>query len=64
MYSVYICEDFEIGNNILTIYDAKEIGKVEDIKGFNRLNEKIPNAIICPELFHNREQFNIIIFEY
>ena len=68
MFEVYICEDYEVGNGVLTIWDAKLIGKVQDEEGFKRLYEMhskptLPNAIICPDLFHNREQFNIITFE-
>ena len=39
LHSVYICEDFEVGNGILTIWDAKEVAKVKDIDGFNRISE-------------------------
>jgi hypothetical protein len=70
LHSVYICEDFEIGNGILTIWEAKEVGKVKDMDGYNRLYEilisetgVLPNAIICPNLFHNSEDFDIILFE-
>jgi hypothetical protein len=70
LYSVYVCEDFEVGNGILTIWDAKEVAKVKDQDGFNRVNEIIisesgilPNGIICPDLFDNSEFFDIIIFE-
>ena len=70
LYSVYVCEDFEVGNGILTIWEAKEVAKVRDLDGFNRVNEILisesgilPNGIICPDLFDNSEFFNIIIFE-
>jgi hypothetical protein len=70
LHSVYICEDFEVGNGILTIWEAKEVGKVKDMDGYNKLYEilisetgVLPNAIICPDLFHNSEFFNIILFE-
>ena len=70
LYSVYICEDFEVGNGILTIWEAKEVAKVRDLDGFNRVNEILisesgilPNGIICPDLFDNSEFFNIILFE-
>ena len=70
LHSVYICEDFEVGNGILTIWDAKEVAKVKDLDGFNRVNEILisesgilPNSIICPDLFHNSEFFDIILFE-
>ena len=70
LYSVYVCEDFEVGNGILTIWEAKEVAKVKDLDGFNRVNEILisesgilPNGIICPDLFHNSEFFDIILFE-
>jgi hypothetical protein len=70
LYSVYVCEDFEVGNGILTIWEAKEVAKVRDLDGFNRVNEILisesgilPNGIICPDLFDNSEFFNIILFE-
>ena len=27
LYSVYVCEDFEVGNGILTIWEDKEVAK-------------------------------------
>ena len=70
LYSVYVCEDFEVGNGILTIWDAKEVAKVKDLDGFNRVNEILisesgilPNGIICPDLFDNSELIDIILFE-
>ena len=69
-YSVYVCEDFEVGNGILTIWEAKEVAKVRDLDGFNRVNEILisesgilPNGIICPDLFDNSEFFDVILFE-
>ena len=70
LYSVYVCEDFEVGNGILTIWEAKEVAKVRDLDGFNRVNEILisesgilPSAIICPDLFDNSKFFDIILFE-
>jgi len=68
MYDVYICDNYEVGNGVLTIWEPELIGKVQDEEGFNRLyemhsNDTVPSAIICPDLFHNREQFGIITFE-
>jgi hypothetical protein len=68
MFEVYICDNYEVGNGILTIWEAKLIGKVKDEDGFNKLYEMhssptVPSAIICPDLSHNQEQFDIISFE-
>ena len=70
LHSVYTCEDFKVGNGILTIWEAKEVGKVKDEEGYKRLYDILttecgilPNAIICPNLFHNYESFDVILFE-
>lgn len=68
MFDVYVCDEFEVGNGVLTIWNSKLIGKVEDEKGLERLRGWAPGRIksgkiICPDLFHNREQFSIISFE-
>jgi hypothetical protein len=68
MFEVYICDNFEVGNGVLTIWEAKLIGKVKDEIGFNILynmhsSPTVPNAIICPDLFYNKEEFDIISFE-
>jgi hypothetical protein len=52
MHSVYKCDDFEIEDNIIVIYNAKEIGKVYTVEEFNTIIDWVNyNAIICPGLF-------------
>jgi hypothetical protein len=68
MFDVYLCDNYEVGNGILTIWEPELIGRVRDVEGFEKLREMhidrtISGAMICPELFHNREQFSIISFE-
>lgn len=65
-YPVYVCEDFEVGNGILTIWGAKQVAQVKSEEDFNKVVEilkVVPNAIICPDLFHNRQDFSIVLFE-
>ena len=68
MFDVYVCDEFEVGNGVLTIWNSKLIGKVQGEYSLERLQKMAPGRtksgkIICPDLIHNREQFSIISFE-
>jgi hypothetical protein len=52
MHSVYKCDDFEIADNIIVLYNAKEIGKVHTVEEFNTIVSWVRyDSIICPGLF-------------
>ena len=67
-HSVYTCDDFQLESGILTIWGSKEIAKVEDVEGFNRLYDLLHgtyNSLVCPGLYvhpHN-QKIEIIIFK-
>ena len=69
-YEVYVCDDYEVGNGVLTIWNGSIIGMVSNEVAFKEFYDmyviktnKMPNAIICPGLFHNKNQYDIIILE-
>ena len=54
-HEIYKCDNYEIENNILTIYNAEIIAKVNDIETFNKVIQTIKyDAIICPYLFNKK----------
>jgi hypothetical protein len=60
--SVYTCDDYAIENNVLTIWEGKEIAKVKDLKGFKTImNSTNYTCIVCPNLIN--EYIDIIIFK-
>ena len=51
-HEVFICADYDVKDNILVIYAAELIGRVDSISAFNRLTTFTNyNAIVCPDLF-------------
>jgi hypothetical protein len=69
MYSIYVCDDFHYENKVLTIYQSTEVAQIETFEQYSIVytilmsQSPIPNAIICPELFKQKNDFNIILFE-
>jgi hypothetical protein len=67
MYPVYVCDNFIEDGNILTLFDAKEVAKVETVTQYIQVYEElmareiVPNAIICPNVVNT--VFNIIFFK-
>lgn len=67
MYPVYQCDDFVEDGSILTLFNAKEVAKVETITQYIQVYEElmareiVPNAIICPNVVS--PVFNIIFFK-
>lgn len=62
-HSVYICEDFKVEDETLTIWDAKEIAKVNDLIGLNKVMDLVKyNAIVCPDIYLRNRNVNIILF--
>jgi len=65
LFPVYVCEDFDIDNNIAFIWDAKLVAQVDSIENYKEVykilmnNTPLPNAIICPGLF----EISIILFK-
>jgi hypothetical protein len=63
-HSVYTCEDFKVEGNILTIWDAKEVAKVNDVVGLNKVMELTTyNALICPDIYLRNREVDIIMFK-
>jgi hypothetical protein len=61
-HEIYKCDDYEIENNILTIWNAEIVAKVNDIKTFNEIAQAIKHdAIICPNLCNKK--INTILFK-
>ena len=56
LFPVYVCEDFEIDDSIMTIWDAKLVAQVDSIENYREVykilmdNSPLPNAIICSGL--------------
>jgi hypothetical protein len=62
-HSVYTCEDFQVDGNILTIWNAKEVAKVSDVAGLNKVMELTTyNALICPDIYLRNRNVDIILF--
>ena len=67
MYPVYVCDDFVEDGSILTLFNAKEVARVNSINEYIQVYEElmaremIPNAIICPNVVE--PVFNIIFFK-
>ena len=67
MYPVYVCDNFIEDGNILTLFDAKEVAKVETVTQYIQVYEElmaqeiVPNAIICPNVVNS--VFKIIFFK-
>jgi|688.fasta_scaffold38867_13 hypothetical protein len=63
-YSVYTCEDFKVEGNILHIWGAKEVAKVNDEVGLKTIMMVLPyNAIICPDIYLRNRDVGIIMFK-
>ena len=65
IHSIYKCEDYEIHDKILFIWDAEEVAKVKDLDGYSDFLENTGgryNAIICPGLYKDTEDFDSIRF--
>jgi len=70
MKAIYKCEDFNVENGILTIYEAELIGMVNGVDDFNKVYEIfckgkgiLPNALICPALYCEQKGINMVVFE-
>lgn len=51
----YICEDFNIQDKVLCIYNPTKIGKVNSESEFNNMIDTTSyNAIICPSLVNTK----------
>ena len=63
-HSVYICEDFEVKGNTLTIWNAKEVAKVNDIEGLKKVMDLLNyvDALICPDIYLRDKNVDIILF--
>lgn len=62
-HSVYICENYEVNDDTLTIWGAKEVAKVDNETGFRRVMDLVKyNAIICPDIYQMRYEIKIILF--
>jgi hypothetical protein len=70
IHSIYTCDDygFDYKDNILTIWNAKEVAKVKDLDGFYSVSRNINySAIICPGLYTDMDgsvlNIDIILFK-
>ena len=70
MNAIYKCEDFKIENGVLTIWGAELIGMAASVNDFNKVYEIfckgkgiLPNALICPALYCEQREINIVVFE-
>jgi hypothetical protein len=70
MYGIYKCEDFNVENNVLTVWDAECIGMAKGVEDFNRVYEIfckgksiLPNGIICPALYCEQREITLCVFE-
>ena len=68
MNNVYICDDYQFENEVLTIHQPKHIGMVSDIESFNTYlfdSMRQWNAIVCPSLFtdENGNKPKIVLFK-
>lgn len=57
IHSVYSCDDYQLVDSILTIYNGKEVAKVSNVDEFNFLVKNyieiygnLYNGIICPSI--------------
>jgi hypothetical protein len=63
-HSVYVCDNFEVEDNILTIWNAKEIAKVSGINTFNKVTQMVDyDSIVCPGLYLRDKDIDIILFK-
>jgi hypothetical protein len=70
MYGIYKCEDFNVENNVLTVWDAELIGMAKSVDDFNRVYEIfckgkgiLPNGLICPALYCEQREITLCVFE-
>lgn len=64
IYSVYKCEDFKVEGNVLTIWGAKEVAKVNDLAGLHDVMDRTNyNALICPDIYLRNRNVDIIMFK-
>jgi len=55
-HEVFICEDYEVKEGILIMFNATLIGKVNSISAFIILSSLIQyDSIVCPDLFTDVE---------
>jgi hypothetical protein len=60
--TIYTCDDYALENNTLTIWNAKKIAKVKDLKGFAAILKSTDyTCIVCPTLMVN--SIDTIIFK-
>ena len=67
MNNVYICDDYQFENEVLTVNQPKHVGMVNDVESFNTYlfdSMRQWNAIVCPELFmdENGNKPKIVVF--
>ena len=63
-HSVYTCDDFMVEGSILTIWNAKEVAKVNDLAGLHEVMDLVKyNAMICPGLYLRNRNVDIILFK-
>ena len=55
-HEVFICEDYEVKEGILIMFNATLIGKVDSISAFTILSSLTQyDSIVCPNLFTDVE---------
>lgn len=49
---VYKCDDYEVVEGLLVMYNSQVVGRVDSITSFIKLTQLVNyNTIVCPELF-------------
>jgi len=62
-HSVYKCEDFQVDGNILTIWNAEEVAKVNDEVGLKTVMMITTyKAMVCPDIYLRNRNVDIILF--
>jgi hypothetical protein len=52
MMKVYKCDNYEVVDTLLVIYNSVLVGEVDSITSFVKLTQLVNyNSIVCPELF-------------
>ena len=52
MMKVYKCDDYEVQEELLVMYNSQVVGRVDSITSFIKLTQLVNyNGIVCPELF-------------
>lgn len=66
LYPVYKCDDFQMDQGQLTIYDAELVAMVRSLEDFNAFVFTLNyNAIICPQWYKDVDgnEVKIVIFK-